>query len=166
MQCPRCNTENNPGATFCSHCGASLATTAPGWGGNAAPSAGASAGLSDNAASAIAYITIIPAIIFLLIEPYNKRPLVRFHAFQSIGFGVVAFVLQIIVQAVLSVFLTIASSVLGVFALGLGLTYFLQLILGLVFFVIWVVLVLKASKGEWFKLPLLGDFAENQAKNF
>ena len=41
-------------------------------------------GLSDNAAGAIAYITIIPAIVFLLVEPYNKKPFVRFHAWQCI----------------------------------------------------------------------------------
>ena len=41
-------------------------------------------GLTDNAAGAIAYITFIPAIIFLAIPPYNTSPFVRFHAWQSI----------------------------------------------------------------------------------
>ncbi len=45
-------------------------------------------GLSDNAAGAIAYITIIPAIIFLIVEPYNKNSFVRFHAWQSIFLGI------------------------------------------------------------------------------
>src|SRR6185437_2632978 len=48
-------------------------------------------GLSDTAAGALAYITIIPAIIFLVVAPYNTKPFVRFHAFQSIGFYVVWF---------------------------------------------------------------------------
>ena len=39
---------------------------------------GATSGLTDNAAGAIAYLTIVPAIIFLLIEPYNKT-----HSFGS-----------------------------------------------------------------------------------
>jgi len=34
----------------------------------------------------VAYITIIPAIIFLVMEPYNKNKFVRFHAFQSLFF--------------------------------------------------------------------------------
>ena len=42
---------------------------------SAAPS-----GLSDTAAGALAYVTIIPAIIFLLVEPYNKNSFVRFHS--------------------------------------------------------------------------------------
>ena len=32
----------------------------------------------------LAYFTIIPAIIFLLIEPYNRNRFVRFHSFQCL----------------------------------------------------------------------------------
>ena len=39
----------------------------------------ASTGLSDNAAGALAYLTVIPAIIFLIVEPYNKNSFVRFN---------------------------------------------------------------------------------------
>lgn len=163
MQCSHCNAENTPGAAFCGQCGSPLvASTTPQT--STIPQASTGGDLSDNAASAIAYITIIPAIIFLLLAPYNQRPLVRFHSFQSIGFGVAAFVLQVVLQIVLFVFISIASSVLGVFALGIGLTYALQLFLGLALFVVWIALVIKASKGEWFKLPIIGDFAEKQAK--
>ena len=44
----------------------------------------ASSGLSDNAAGALAYLTVIPAIIFLIVEPYNKNSFVRFHSWQCI----------------------------------------------------------------------------------
>ena len=37
-------------------------------------------GLSDSAAGALAYFTFIPAIIFLIVEPYSRNPFVRFHA--------------------------------------------------------------------------------------
>ena len=53
-------------------------------------------GLSDNAAGALAYVTIIPAIIFLIVEPFNKNPYVRFHAWQSIFLGIAAFALNIV----------------------------------------------------------------------
>jgi uncharacterized membrane protein len=36
------------------------------------------------------------------------------------------------------------------------------MVISLGFFVIWVVLVVKALQGEMFKLPLVGDFAERQ----
>jgi hypothetical protein len=41
-------------------------------------------GLSDNAAGGLAYITIIPAIVFLIVAPFNKNSYVRFHSWQSI----------------------------------------------------------------------------------
>jgi hypothetical protein len=58
----------------------------------------ASSGLSDNTAAALSYITFIPAIIFLVMEPYNKSQFVRFHAFQSIAFCVVSFALHIVLM--------------------------------------------------------------------
>ena len=33
----------------------------------------------------------------------------------------------------------------------------------LVMFVVWVICIVKAFQGEMFKLPILGDFAEQQA---
>src|SRR5436305_398979 len=43
-------------------------------------------GLSDNSIGATAYFTPVPAIFFLAIRRYNKRPYVRFHSWQSIVF--------------------------------------------------------------------------------
>ena len=42
---------------------------------------------------------------------------------------------------------------------------FVWLALFLVFFCIWVFCVFKASKGEWFKLPIIGDIAMKQAQS-
>lgn len=101
-------------------------------------------GLSDNAAGALAYVTIIPAIVFLIVEPYNKNSYVRFHSWQSIFLGIACFALS---------FVNIIP-ILGqiVFLLGM-----------LVLFVGWLIALLKALKGERFKLPLIGKFAEQQA---
>src|SRR6201996_6706113 len=99
MQCPACSTENPAGSTFCQHCGASLSAAAPpppaGGGFTQVPQPAADpaqtgyvpaqTGLSDNSAPAIAYVTIIPAIIFLVMEPYNHKPFVRFQSMQCIG---------------------------------------------------------------------------------
>ena len=81
MICPSCNTETGSNSTFCPHCGANTATGAA-----AAPVQ--QGGLSETAAGAIAYITIIPAIIFLVMEPYNRSSFIRFHSWQSIFLGV------------------------------------------------------------------------------
>ena len=84
--CPTCGTEIPDGAT-CPRCPVAAAP-----GSATAPSG---AGLSDNLAGALAYLTIIPAIVFLVIEPFNRRRFVRFHAFQCIFFWVAWTVLWI-----------------------------------------------------------------------
>jgi uncharacterized membrane protein len=117
----------------------------------------AAAGMSDNAASAIAYITIIPAIIFLVLAPYNRIPLVRFHSWQSIGLGVAAIVLQMVV-AICETMLHFIPGVLLIFSL-------VHMLIALGLFVLWLIAILKASKGEWFKIPVIGDFAERQARS-
>jgi uncharacterized membrane protein len=107
----------------------------------------ATGGLSENTAAALSYLTFIPAIIFLVMEPYNKSQFVRFHAFQCIAFCVVSFVLH---------FVLIFIPIVG---------WILSALLSLLFFVVWIITILKASKGEWFKLPVIGDFAMNQARS-
>ena len=62
------------------------------------PAAQASAGLADNVAGALAYVTVLPAILFLVLEPYNKRPFVRFNALQSLGIAICGFVGSIVIQ--------------------------------------------------------------------
>jgi len=121
------------------------------------PPVTASSGLSDNIAAALAYVTIIPAIIFLVLEPYSRIPLVRFHSFQSIGFCIIAFVLQVIFM--------IAEGLLRFIPGSWMLFSICHLLLGLGLFVAWLAMILKASKGEWYKLSVIGDFAEKQARS-
>jgi uncharacterized membrane protein len=104
-----------------------------------------STGLSDNAAGALAYVTIIPAIIFLIVEPYNKNSYVRFHSWQSIFLGIAAIAIDIVLTII-----PIVGWILIPFV-GLG------------FLVLWIILLLKALKGQRFKLPFIGDLAEKQA---
>ncbi len=123
-----------------------------------APTTPASAsGLSDNVAAALAYITIIPAIIFLILEPYNRIPLIKFHSYQSIALNVAAFVIQIA--------LMVAQSMLHFIPLSWMLFAVIHLVVFLGIFLAWIVVILKASKGEWYKLPVIGDFADKQARS-
>lgn len=111
------------------------------------------AGLSDNAAGAIAYITFIPAIVFLVLPPYNASPYVRFHAWQSILLNATAAVVSFMLSFVLVFFMVFGSFLL------VTLTRFIWL----AWFVLWLVCVVKALNGQRFKVPLLGDLAEKQA---
>ena len=41
--------------------------------------------MADNVASTLCYVLgLITGILFLVLPPYNKNPVIRFHAFQSI----------------------------------------------------------------------------------
>ena len=51
---------------------------------SAAPPPLASNGLTDNVAGGLAYITIFPALLFLFLPPYNRRPFVRFQCCQCL----------------------------------------------------------------------------------
>lgn len=163
MQCPNCRTEVSPTAAFCPNCGTSLSAAAhpvpPATGGYTAvpppsaypPPATTGSGLSANAAGAIAYITFIPAVIFLLIAPYNRMPFVRFHSVQSIGFTIAAFILHIAVRMIFAPFSWILFSMI-------------ESLLSLGLFVVWLIVILKASRGEWYKLPVIGDIALRQSQ--
>jgi uncharacterized membrane protein len=45
-------------------------------------------GVSENTIAALSYVTLIPALVFLAIAPYNRSAYVRFHAWQSIVLSV------------------------------------------------------------------------------
>ena len=117
----------------------------------------AQSGLSDNAAGALAYVTFIPAILFLVMEPYNKDKFIRFHSFQSI-FYCVALIAFSIAWTILSVLLGLVS--MGFLA---GLMLLLSTIIHLAFLCFWIFLVYKAYQNEYFRAPFIGDLAAKQA---
>ena len=108
-------------------------------------------GLSDNAAGALAYITFIPAIVFLAMPPYNQSATVRFHAWQSIllNVGCVAFFIVLMIFGHIPFF---GWFVFPIMALA-----------NLAFFILWIFVVLKAMNGVIFKIPIIGAIAESQA---
>jgi uncharacterized membrane protein len=111
--------------------------------------------LPQTVAGALAYCTIIPAILFLLIEPYNRNRFVRFHSFQCIGLWLAALVM--------GAGLRVAGFLLFfVPVLGHLISWLAYMVVSLGFFVIWVVLIVKALQGEMFKLPWVGDFAKQK----
>jgi uncharacterized membrane protein len=104
-------------------------------------------GLSDNAAGALAYITIIPAIIFLIVEPYNRNSFIRFHAWQCIFLSIAAFAVHTVLT-----FIPVIGWILIPFV-------------SLAFLIIWIIALVKALKGQRFHVPFIGAFAERQANS-
>ena len=106
--------------------------------------------LEDRVIGALAYLTFIPAVVFLFLKQFQQRKFVRFHAFQSVFFWGVVLVL---------VLLGLLASLFGwLFAWLL-----IGTLISLALFFTWLLLSIKALQGEWFELPWLGPLAEEQA---
>lgn len=110
-------------------------------------------GFSDNAAGGIAYITFLPALVFLVLPPYNASPYVRFHAWQSIFLNIVAFVVEIVAGYVLGLTRSFIP-------LGLSTVW---PVFDLIWLIVWILCVVKAVNGQSFKIPVLGTLAEKLA---
>jgi uncharacterized membrane protein len=145
---------------FCSVCGTQVADGATLCAAHAGGAPGASAttvqagGMSDNVAGMLAYVTIIPAIVFLLVAPYNRNKFIRFHSFQCI-FVTVAWIA-----------LSIALSIIATIPFLGWLTLLIWPIIGLAGLALWIILLLKANQGQMWKVPFIGDLAEKQASSF
>jgi len=97
--------------------------------------------LEPNVAGLLCYLGVwISGIVFLVLEQKNR--FVRFHAVQSI-----------IVFAALAV----AGAILAQLPFIGG---FFSCVIGILAFVLWIVLMVKASQGEFYKIPAAGDLAE------
>lgn len=148
QSCPHCAVEMPHGAAFCPGCGRAM---------KAEPRAHGKVGaLPESIAGGLAYFSFLPAIIFLLLEPYRRNRFVRFHSFQCMFSWAAAIVLGGLIR--------LASLVLFMIPVaGPLLVSILVVVLVLAAIFIWLVLTVKALQGEWFGLPVIGDFAERYA---
>jgi uncharacterized membrane protein len=101
-------------------------------------------GFDANLAAALSYaLGWVTGLVFLLTEPDNK--FVRFHAMQStivfLALSAVCLLLQMVplLGMLVTVFVVIPASA-----------------------VLWLLLMLKAYQGERFKLPIVGEMAEQR----
>ena len=119
-----------------------------------------STGLDENVAALLSYVmTWLTGLIFFLIEKDSR--LVRFHAMQALILGIIAVVASFVLWFAYFVVIIVASQISG--ALG----SLVSLLLGLVIFVFfaallvgWILGMVKAFQGQYFKLPVIGNFAE------
>ena len=124
------------------------------------PMAKSSTGLDENIAAVLSYVfNWVSGLVFFLIEKESR--LVRFHAMQSLILSVVFFVAMIALYILWFVLAIIASQISGILGTLVG------LVLGLVIFVVfiaavigWIMCMIKAYQGQYFKLPVVGNFAE------
>ncbi|MGB8324676.1 MAG: DUF4870 domain-containing protein [Candidatus Acidiferrum sp.] len=147
--CKACGQEIGA-ATFCPKCGASQTggVVAPA----AVPVASPTEGLQENVAGLLCYaLGWLTGIIFLLID---KRPWVKFHAAQSI----VVFGGLMIIRIALAFMSTMIGGVIGYGFAGL-----ILMAVGLLTFVLWILLMVKAYQHQTFKVPIAAGIAEGIA---
>ena len=119
-----------------------------------------STGLDENIAALLSYVFgWVSGLIFFLIEKDSR--LVRFHAMQSLLFNVLFGVLAVALWIVLFIAFIIAAQVSG--ALTTLLSLVSVLIWGVLFIAVligWIMCLVKAFQGQYFKLPVIGNLAE------
>ena len=103
-----------------------------------------STGLDENIAGLLCYVLgWISGIAFILLE--RESSFVKFHAAQStIVFGAIAVAM-------------------GVFSWVPILNVIIYVLLGILAFVLWIFLMVKASQGQRYKIKWAGDYAERWA---
>jgi uncharacterized membrane protein len=162
--CSKCGAQTGESSAFCPNCGAAAQTNPaspaapplPPPAANYSEPVASSAPLAENVAGALAYFTIIPAIVFLLVEPYNRNRFVRFHSFQCLFVAVALVVVDIALSIISAIFHLVP--VIGWFVAAL-----MWPLYGLAVLALWILLVIKAYQHQIYKLPVLGDMAEKQA---
>jgi uncharacterized membrane protein len=175
--CQRCGYFVNETARFCNQCGQRLLPTQPAepsppagmvipiqptapattrienLQGQLTPPPGAPppAELAPNIAAMLCYsLSVISGLIFLALRPYNQHPFVRFHAYQSVYFFFVLFILYFIVLVLSVPFPDVLGRLMqsGLWLVAAGGT-------------IW--LMYKSYLGVRVRFPYVGDLAEAQS---
>jgi uncharacterized membrane protein len=103
-----------------------------------------STSLDPNLAGLFCYsLGLITGIVFLIIEKESR--FVRFHAYQSLAVFGALFVLSLIAG-----FIPVIGTLVGVLLAPVGV-------------ILWILLMVKAYQGERYKIPVAGDWAEDQS---
>ena len=107
-------------------------------------------GMQPNVAAGLSYVFgWVTGLIFFLLEKQNR--FVRFHAMQSILFFGGLVVIDILLSIIGRLpFIGIFTGLIGILVLLVG-------------FVGWIVLMINGFQGKYFKLPIVGDYAEKYA---
>lgn len=108
---------------------------------------------NDRLLAALGYVFLIVAIVVAVLDETKRKPLLKDHAVQGIGFGVAAFAYSM-VAGVIYVCLTIAT--LGILGLVLWVLFFVPLPVAVYFG------YLAYTQDGLVEMPLLTDFMSQQ----
>jgi uncharacterized membrane protein len=119
-----------------------------------------STGLDENVAALLSYVFgWLSGLIFFLIEKDSR--LVRFHAMQSLLFNVLVGIVAIVLWVAQIIFFIIGGMIGDVVGMLVSL---ISMLIWIVFFIgiliAFVMCLIKAYQSQYFKLPIIGNFAE------
>ncbi|MBK5290196.1 MAG: zinc-ribbon domain-containing protein [Acidobacteriia bacterium] len=144
--CTQCGSQVTASAVFCASCGERQQT-----GGASRKASDFLAGIPPRTASMLCYIPVvgwIPAVVVLAAERFREERSCRFHAFQ----GLYLFVAWLILDWGVMPFFFWHDRSFMPFGLG-GM-------LKAIIFAAWILMLIKTSKNEDYRLPIFGDLAE------
>ncbi len=107
----------------------------------------------NNTHGALAYVTFLPALLFLFLPSYRNDSFVRFHSLQCL----LCWLVGVAVAAALRLFGIVLSFIP---VAGPLVTLLLTVIVVMAALLMWIVLLVKAFQGERFALPMIGAIAE------
>ena len=125
-----------------------------------------SMGMEPNLAGALSYLWIV-GLIFFFIEKENR--FIRFHAMQSILYGLLWTVIMIVLMIINAIIFGLAFAAAatapgdsgGVIGLVISLiSTIVWLIVPLLYFGTLILAAVKAYQGKMFKIPVIGNIAE------
>jgi len=136
---------------------------------DSAPPSGAPGGktsfmnLDSNLGAMLCYILnfvcclgLVLSIIFLVTEKENR--FVKFHAVQSLFLAALQIAVGIVI-GILGLILSLGLNAFDLAWLAWILILGLRFILLLIFLALWIMGGIKAYGGQWYKLPIVGEFA-------
>ncbi len=121
--------------------------------------AGVLAFSTDALLGAVAYLPILPAVVFLLLPAIRRRRYVRCHSWQSVLLVVGAVVVGGITRLAFSV-LSILSS------FGFLLAWLLTGLVSLALAFLWLAIVIKALLGDSYELPFIGPWVNRLSERW
>ncbi len=156
--CTQCGTEVGAVDRFCGKCGAQQVAGSTGEAGRTAAPRGTGEIFGEIKPRTAAILCYVPwfgwlaAILVMASQRFKHDMDTRFHAFQ----GLYLFVAWLIADWILAPALSFSSESAHVFRMGNPIAGILKLVV----MAGWVIMLIKTSRNERFRLPLIGDLAE------
>jgi uncharacterized membrane protein len=119
-------------------------------------------GLDNNVGALICYVGnlicalgLIYSIIVLVTDKTNKLP--RFHAMQSILLTAVNFIILLPGYFIATAMVLMNTTITSLLAM---IIWLVLLVVGIGLFVLMIIAAIKAFNGEVYKVPVIGNFAD------